>query len=67
MTDLLNSISDELTTEYFAGLEKYLEGASLPLHLDEFMKLESRFYSDWLRDRRRSTRKAAYRDLTISA
>lgn len=67
MTDLLNSIDDELTAEYFAGLEKHLEGTPLPLHLDAFMKLESRFFYDWQRERRRSARKADQRDLAIIA
>lgn len=67
MTDLLSSIDDELTAEYFAGLEKHLEGTSLPLHLDEFIQLESRFFSEWRSDRRRPSRKAGHPDLTIGA
>jgi len=67
MLDFLDSLDDEFTAEYFAGFERCLESLRLPLKLDAFMDLESRYYADWQRKRARSHHKSGNGNLAANA
>lgn len=47
MTDYATNLEDGLPAEYYNGLEKHLEGRPLPLDLDEFLELETRYFLKW--------------------
>lgn len=57
MNELLNSLDDNIDHTYFKDFDRYIKHVSHPLDLDEFMKLEMRFYDCYLKKKVRQKKK----------
>jgi hypothetical protein len=57
MNELLNSLDENLDTAYFTHFDRYIKNVSHPLNLEEFMKLEMKFYDRYQKMKDRQNKK----------
>jgi hypothetical protein len=53
MNDLLDSLDENVDATYFKELDSYMKTTSRPLNLEEFMKLEMKFYDRYQKEKGR--------------